>query len=74
MTDFHVECCFCGDEIETFCNVVPLTLSLPAGGTQELWAHLTCLRAHLHESAARAAFGDNKAEAETNDSPARLSS
>ena len=73
MTDFHVECCFCGDEIETFCNVVPLTLNLPAGGTQELWAHLTCLHAHLHQSALRAAFGNEEATAETNDSPALLS-
>ena len=48
--DFRVNCCFCGDDIETFCNAVALTITLGAGGTKELWAHATCLLERLHES------------------------
>ena len=47
---FRINCCFCGDDIETFCNAVAMTVTLGAGGTQELWSHATCLLDRLHES------------------------
>ena len=54
--DFLINCCFCGEDIETFCNAVAMTITLHKGGSQELWAHVTCLREHLHDSAHLSVF------------------
>ena len=55
--DFIINCCFCGEDIETFCNAVAMSLTLHESGRQELWSHVTCLRAHLHASAQATVFG-----------------
>lgn len=62
--EFLINCCFCGDDIETFCNAVALSLRLHASGPQELWSHITCLRDHLHPSAQLTLFGQEDAPAE----------
>lgn len=54
--DFIINCCFCGEDIETFCNAVAVTVARHEGGPQELWSHVTCLREHLHQSAQRVVF------------------
>ena len=54
--DFPINCCFCGADIETFCNAVAMTLTLHTGGPRELWSHVTCLRDRLDPTAELALF------------------
>ena len=50
MSDFRVQCCFCGNEIQSQRDAVTLTMTLKKEGSQTIWAHANCLRIHLHES------------------------
>jgi hypothetical protein len=49
--DLPVQCCFCGNTLESR-NRDPLSLILPFEdeGMQQFWTHEKCLREHLHES------------------------
>jgi hypothetical protein len=58
MPESPAQCCFCGAKIES-AGAVSLIIPLEDGGSQQLWAHATCLRASLHESVPLAIFEDD---------------
>jgi hypothetical protein len=52
MDDIRWACCFCGEGIpETRYEPVEINLSLGPESSQQLYAHLACLRRALHPNA-----------------------
>ncbi len=53
-------CCFCGGSIPSSApTLVVLSLEVPGGGTQGLYAHQKCLRASVHPSVPLGALEDD---------------
>jgi hypothetical protein len=56
----NFSCCFCGEAIvNKKPDPVQIVIPIPDGGNQELFAHIECLRNHLHNSVPLGIFDDN---------------